>query len=148
MSFSYGFGANPTIDYPRMLIGDTVEAGHIYEDSEINSAYAIQANVWQSSMFYSGSGGRTLPSTPVSYYRVAALLLDSLASNRARLGGVTKLLDVTLSLGAVAKSLHDQANCWRELDDNSGAFVMIEQTNTTFGFLDRFWKQVQRQNAL
>lgn len=143
--FTYQFGANPSIDYVRLLIGDTVCDGHIFEDSEIDSAYAIQRATFQSSMFYSGSDGANLPNQPVSYLRVAALLLDSIAGNRSRLVGVTKLLDVTLAdYGSVARSLRDQANSWREVDDNSGAFMVIEQCGTSWGFMQRFRSQVQR----
>src|SRR5688572_3414425 len=144
--FTYRYGANPRIDYVRMLIGDTVCEGHIFEDSEIESAYAIQAAQFQSSMLYDNLQSPGLPATPVSYLRVAALLMDSLASNRTRLMGVTKLLDVTLSDSlSVARGLRDQANQWREVEDNSGAFVIVEQCHTIGGFLQRFYSQIQRR---
>jgi hypothetical protein len=148
--FTYQFGSNPTIDYPRLLVGDTECENHIFEDSEISAFYAIQAAQFQSGMRYSGSAGSNLPSTPVSYLRVAALMLDALASSRSRLLSVTKLLDVTLAADGsqkTAASLREQARQWREIDDNSGAFVIIEQCTTSFGFLQRFYSQVQRQNA-
>ena len=147
MSFTYNLGANPVVDYPRLLIGDTQDQNHIFEDEEIASATALQAATFQSSMLYSGPGGRSLPSQPVSYLRVAALLLDCLASSRSRLAGVTKLLDATVDIGKASDSLRKQAQQWREVDDNSGAFMIIEQCPTSFGFMDRFYKQVQRQNA-
>lgn len=146
MAFTYQFGANPGIDFPRMLIGDTQDTDHIFEDSEIQSAYVIQAAQFQSSMLYSGGAGQNLPSSPVSYLRVAALLLDALASSKARLI-VSKLLDATITPAQTAKALHDQAQAWREVEDNSGAFCIIEQCTTSFNFLSRFYAQVQRQNA-
>lgn len=148
--FTYQFGANPTIDYVRMLIGDTECDNHIFEDSEITAAYAIQQSQFQSSMLYSGGAGATLPSSPVSYLRVAALLCDALASSRSRIISIQKLLDVTLAPEAsqkTAAALREQAKQWREVDDNSGAFVIIEQCTTSFGFLQRFYNQIQRQNA-
>lgn len=145
--FTYTYGANMQIDAVRMLIGDTTCDNHIFEDAEIMAAYTIQQSQFQSGMRYSGAAGANLPSTPVSYLRVAALLLDCLASSRSRLGGITKLLDVSLDPGKVASSLRDQAERWREVDDNSGAMVIIEQVHTSFGFMDRFVRQIQRQNV-
>lgn len=146
MGFTYQLGANPTIDFPRLLIGDTEDTNHLFEDEEIQSAYKIQAAQFQSSMLYSGGGGQNLPSSPVSYLRVAALLLDALASSKARLM-VSKLLDANITPAATSKALHDQAQAWRDVEDNSGAFFVIEQCTTSFGFLQRFYSQVQRQNA-
>jgi hypothetical protein len=146
MGFSYQFGTNPQVDWPRILIADTQECKHVFEDEEILSVYAIAGAAWQSSMKYSGTQGATLPSTPASPYRIAAILLKSLAGNRARLSSVTQLLDVKkISPAVAAKALMDQANDWLKMDDESGAFVLIEQCNTTWSFKDRFWKQVQRQ---
>lgn len=145
MSFSYQSGANPQIDWPRLLVSDTDSTKPVFSDEEIMSVYAIAGSVWQSSMTFSGTMGKTLPSTPASPYRIAAILLKSLASNRARLSSILGLLDVKLNPAAAAKALMDQANDWLTLEDNSGAFVMIEQCTTAWSFSDRFWKQVQRQ---
>jgi hypothetical protein len=144
--FSYSLGANPTIDYPRLLVGDTQNAGHIFEDEEITAAYSIQASIFQSSMQYSGAAGATLPASGVSYFRVAAILLKALASSKARLL-VSKLLDANITPDRAAKALMDQANDWLAMDDNSGAFTIIEQCSTGWGFIERFFKQVQRQSA-
>ena len=147
MAFSYQFGANPQIDYPRLLISDTQDVGHIYEDSEITMAYNIQAAQFQSSQFFSPPAGRNLPASPVSYLRVAALLLDALAANKSRLGSITQLLDVHLSPSVAAKSLRDQAAAYRQTDDDAGAFALIEQCSTTWAFQDRYWNQIQRQSG-
>ena len=149
MSFSYQYGANPPIDYPRFLVSDTVDLNHIFEDSEIAMATIIQGLSWQSSMQYSGvQGSTTLPTPPVSYRRVAATLLDTLAANASRLSQITKLLDVELSPGVAAKALRDQAQCLRDEDD-AGAFVIIEQVQTgaPWAFRDRWWAQIQRQSG-
>lgn len=147
VAFTYTFGANPAIDYPRLLISDTVDLNHIFEDSEIMAATGIQNATFQSGMFYSGVGGATLPTTATAYLRVAALLLDSLAANKARLSVITQLLDVHMDPSKAAKALSDQAKNYREVDDNSGAIYLIEQVNDVFSFRDRFWKQVQRQSG-
>ncbi len=148
MSFSYGGGSNPTIDYPRMLIGDTNSSQPIFQDSEILSAYQIQAAMFQSSMFFSGPAGQNLPSQPVSYLRVAALLLDSLSSNKAYLASIKALPDVKLDSSDAAKELRTMAAEYRSVEDNAGAFVIIEQCTTIWGFQQRYWNQIQRQTGI
>jgi hypothetical protein len=159
LSFSYGLGlnppvANPPIDYPRLLVSDTQEfaangttRAYIFEDSEILAAALINANVWQSAQFYSGPAGAYVASTPTNYLRTAALLLDSLASNRARLSSIKQVLDIKLDPALAAKNLHDAAQAYRDADDNSGAFIIAEQVNTDSSVIDRWWKQIQRQAA-
>ncbi len=150
IDFTYDFNTNPTVAYVRLLIADTVNTDAqpaIFSDTEINAFYVIQMSQFQSSMFFSGPAGRNLPASPLSYLRVAALALDALASNKARLSSITKLLDVSLSPDKAAVALRDQAAEYRKIDDESGAFVMIEQCNTQWAFIDRYWAQVQRQTG-
>jgi hypothetical protein len=148
VSFSYQYGNNPAIDYPRLLISDTQDENHVFEDQEILAATQIELGVWQSGMFWSGAQGVTpLPTPPVPYRRIAATLLDAIASNKSRLSSVTQLLDVHLSPEVAAKALRDQAASLRETDDNSGAFVIIEQVNGPSSFRDRWWKTLQRMSA-
>ena len=148
MSFTYGLGANPTIDIPRLLISDTQSTNHVFEDEEITMAYTIAGSFFQSAQFYSGAGGANIPTTPVSYLRVAALLLDSLAANKSRLASIKQLLDVKLDSSDAAIQLRATAAEYREVDDNSGAFMIIEQVNDNFSFRERFWKTVQRNSAV
>lgn len=148
--FTYDFDTNPQVAYVRLLISDTVntdEQPAIFSDTEISAFYVIQMSQFQSSMFFSGPAGRNLPSQPLSYLRVAALALDSLASNKARLSSITKLLDVSLSPDKAALALRTQAQEYRTVDDESGAFVIFEQVTTVWSFRDRFWSQVQRQTG-
>ncbi len=159
MSFSYGLGLspavpNPPIDYPRLLVSDTQQFAangttpiYIFEDAEILAAAAINGLVWQSAQFWSGPGGQYLPPTPVNYLRTAALLLDSLAANRARLSSIKQVLDIKLDPAVAAKNLKDQAQAYRDADDNSGAFIIAEQVNDQYSFRDRWWNQIQRQVA-
>lgn len=147
MSFTYDFTAAPAISYVRLLIADTDPGCPIFQDDEITAAYAIQGNIWQSSMFYSGSDGvNTLTTGPVSYRRVAALLLDSLASNRARLSSITQLLDVKLDPSKAATALREIAKGYRDEDDN-GSFAVIEQVNNDWAARDRWWRQIARQSG-
>jgi hypothetical protein len=152
MSFSYQFGANPPIDYPRLLISDTQEFApngttpiYIFEDSEITAFANITSAVWQSSMFWTGPyGSLNLPSSPVNYLRIAALALDSLAANKSRLASIKQMLDVKLDASDAAIQLRTTAQEYRDVDDNSMAFVIIEQCPNYWSFVDRFWKQWQR----
>lgn len=150
MSFTYDFDTNPRVAYIRLLVSDTTNSPTpaIFTDEEINAFYAINGNVWQSAQFYSGNGGlQNLPTTCVSYYRVAALALDSLASNRARLAAAIESLDVKVDIGPAAKALKDQAQAYRDLEDNSGSFAIAETVGTVFAFHQRFWAQVMRQSG-
>ncbi len=145
MSFTYA-GAPPSIRFVRLLIPDTDPANPIFSDEEIDDFYTIQRSQFQSGMYYSGPTGRNLPNQPVSYLRVAALALDSLANNKGRLGSVLQLLDVKLeSLSVAAKILREGAKNYREIDDAAGAFMIAEQVHNDWSFSDRWFKQYQRQ---
>ena len=154
-TFSYGYGTNAVIDPIRLLVSDTQEFGPdgvtpvwVWADQEIQMAYNIQAGAFQSSQFWSPPSGQfTLPTTPVSQLRVAALLLDALAANTSRLATIKQVLDVKLDSSDAAIQLRATAAEYRTVEDESGAFAIIEQVNDVFSFRDRFWKQVQRQQG-
>jgi hypothetical protein len=162
VSFSYSLATTypstqPLIDYPRLLVSDTnqfqangTSRAYVFEDSEILSMYSIVGNVYQSSMQYDFPNTIQVPATPVSYIRVAAYLLNSLAANKARLSGVIQLLDVKLSYKDATKALQDQAAAWLTLDDDTGAFAIIEQTQwgDDASFMGRYFREVQRQSFL
>jgi hypothetical protein len=154
-TFSYQGGLNPPIDYPRLIISDTQQFAadgvtpiYVFSDQEIQAATAIELAVWQSAQFWCGPQGTTPLNTQATpWRRIGATLLDSLAANKSRLSAVQQILDVKLNPSLAAKALQDQAQALRDADDNSGAFVIIEQVNDTFSFIDRYWKTVQRQSA-
>ncbi len=149
MSFSYALGANPPIDYVRLLISDTQSLNHIFEDEEITTFANITSGVWQSGMFYSGVGGvGTLPTSPVNYLRTAALALDSIAANKSRLASIKQILDVKLDSSDAAIQIRATAAEYRQIDEESIAFVIIEQCQNEWSFRDRFWKQWQRQTGV
>lgn len=150
-TFTYDFDNAPLISFVRLLISDTQEfradgitRAYVFSDQEIDAFYVIQMSQFQSGMYYNPPAGQNLPSTPVSYIRVAALALDSLASNRAKLAGIIELLDVKLDMNAAAKNFRDQAKDWRDVDDNSGAFAIIEQVSDEWSFRDRWIRTWQR----
>ncbi len=144
-TFTYNFTTAPLVSYVRLLISDTQAPG-IFSDEEIAAFYNIQAAQFQSSMFYSYPAGQNLPSSPVSYLRVAALALDSMSTNLSRVSSVLQVLDVKLNPNASDQMRKDAAN-YRQVDDEAGAFAIIEQCTTVWGFSDRYWNQVQRQSG-
>lgn len=148
MSFSYNLGANASIDYPRLLVSDTQAVNHVFEDDEITAMYNIVGANFQSAQFYSGLGGANLPSSPVSYLRVAAYLLMAIAANKSKLASIKQLLDVKLDSSDAAKMMIETAKQYLDMDDNAGAFMIIEQVNDTFSFRDRFWATVQRTSSV
>lgn len=155
MSFSFNASnPQPQWDWVRIMIGDTVGFGpngqrvYIFEDQEIAAMAAILTQQFQSSMFYSPPAGQNLPQYPIPYLRIAALALDSMAANKSYLASVEELLDVKLDAAKSADALRKQAQAYRDQDDNSGAFFVIETVQDSFSLYDRYWKQVQRQQGL
>jgi hypothetical protein len=154
MSWSFGAGSNPPIDYPRILTGDMNPVSPIFQDESILAIEQIVTTPFQSGQFFSTPSGPTgggtlgtyLPQTPIPYYRVAAIMLNSMASMQAWPSAVTELLDVKLNGPAAVKALQNLAQSYLDLDDNSGAIFIIEQVNDDWSFRDRFWKQWQRQS--
>lgn len=155
MSFSYNNGANPPIDYPRLLCADTqqyapdgITPAYAFSDQEIAAATVIVALQFQSAQFYSPPlGVYSFPSPPTAYLRVAAMLLNALAANKARLSSIKQILDVKLDPKDAAEQMRQTAQMYLDMDDNSGAFCIIEQVNNDYSLIDRFWKQVQREQA-
>lgn len=146
MSWSYTPGT--PIFYVRLLIADTSETNPIFSDEEINGFLQINQLTWQSSMFSSYQMGTIqLPSTPSNFLRAAALALQSLAGNAARLAGVTQLLDVKLSPAQASTALRQQAQSYLDMDDNSGAFAIAECVTTVWAFRDRWLAMLQRQTG-
>lgn len=154
-TFSYQGGDNPPIDFPRLLVSDTNQFGpdgvtpiFAFWDQEIVAATKIEMAVWQSGQFWSGPMGVTplRNSQVIPWRRIAATLIDALSMNAARLNQISQMLDVKLNPGAV-KDMQAQAAALREADDNSGAFVIIEQCNDYWSFIDRYWRTVARSSA-
>jgi hypothetical protein len=147
MAFTYDFAAAPQISNVRLLISDTDSSNFVFEDAEITAAFTIQQSQFQSAQFYSPPAGANLPASPVSYLRVAALLLDAMACNASKLALFTRILDVEMSSATAAAALRDQAKQYRTTDDDAGAFMVIEQVNNGWTLRQRYWNQVQRQQG-
>lgn len=142
MSFSYQYGSNPTIDYVRLLTGDTVDSGHIWEDAEIQAAYVIDT-AWAI-----GPAAQGIPTSTgsVTSRRAAAVLLDSLAANKSRIAAAAKVLDIQINLKDAADALREQAQCYRDVEADSGYFAITEMVNDPFSARERVWKQNLRLN--
>lgn len=147
MAFTYDFDTEPAISYVRLLVSDTDSQNFVFSDAEVTAAFTIQQSQFQSAQFFTPPAGRNLPATPLSYLRVAALLLDSMASNSSKLAMFTRILDVEMAPQNAAKMLREQAKSYRETDDDSGAFMIIEQVNNGWALRDRYWAQIQRQQG-
>lgn len=150
MSFSYGMGSNLPIDGPRFLVADTVQfkpdnvtRAYIFEDEEITMVAGMNAFA----VISPSGGGQSTTTSPSSPFYVAATLLESLASNKARLASIQELLDVKLSPEKAAQELRAQAEALRNSERNSGAFAIIEQCNDQFAARERLWKSLLRLQA-
>lgn len=139
MAFTYQFGANPTIDFPRLIVGDTVDAGHIWEDSEIMAGYQI--DVAYAIVPMNGQVATNYGGSPATWRRVAATLLDGLASSRGRLAGALQVLDIKCDLGKASSELREQAKYLREVEDNAGHFASAEMVNDPQQARERVYKQ-------
>lgn len=141
-TYTYQYGANPTIDYPRLIIADTdVVNNPVFADEEILMAGQIDT-IAVFPMVGPAGFSRTF-GTP-SPRRVAATLLDSLASNTSRLAAVLKVLDVQMDSSKAADQLRAQAKALRDIELNSGAFAIVEMSYNDFTDRERVEKQFLR----
>ena len=149
MSFTYNFSTAPAIAYVRLLIADTDSLKPIFDDDEINAFLFLTSsqNIYASSMVAPSGVVGPVPLQVFSYYRAAAVALDTLAGLRARLASVIQILDVKLNPGLAAKYLRDQAQAFRDMDDNMGHFAIAEMVNNQFQARERVWKQFLRLEA-
>ncbi len=145
MAFTYDFTSSPTLSMVRLLVGDTVDAGHIWEDAEINAVLQMESS---QGLFISLTGYSVTPPQVYSVRRAAAALLDGLAANKSRLSGAVKVLDISIDIGAAAKSLKDTAQNYRDTEADSGAFAIAEMVENSFTMRERFWNQIARQAAV
>lgn len=139
--YTYKFGANPFIDYPRFLVADTDMTAPIFADEEIAIAYQVD----QIAMIIPiGQGVPTQVQAQPSARRAAANLLDSLAGDKSRLASIKQLLDVKLDTSDAAIQLRATAKEWRDIEANSGNFAITEMVNTQWSARERVWKQLLR----
>jgi hypothetical protein len=146
VTFSYDFVTAPLISQVRMLIPDTDYTAPIFGDDEINQAIFIESS---QGLYCSGQAnpvGNSV-SPPVQVYsirRAAALLVDVIAGNNARLGIIQQLLDVKLDSSKAVVALRAYADSLRQTEAMSGAFAITEMVVDPFSARERVFKQILR----
>jgi hypothetical protein len=140
MSFTYGMGGNPQIDAPRMLIADTDSTHPIFQDEEILMAYNIDTIQYFPQISTNVASAGPTP----SYRFVAALLLEALAANKARLAAALEVLDIKIDASKAAIELRKTAEAMRDAERNSGAYGIAELFYDQFTGRERLWKQLIR----
>lgn len=142
-TYTYTYGDNPIIDYPRLIVSDT-GPDWIFADQEIMAGYQIDSIAVI--LPVSGGLGNTITQTfgTPSYRRCAATLLDSLAANAGRLSNVLKVLDIEINVAKAASDLRAQAKALRDVEANSGAFAIAEVVNDEFSARERWVNQFLR----
>lgn len=145
MSWSYQMGGNPPIDYVRLLIADTDVNNQVFQDEEIRMAAPIIPTFY---MTPNNGGGQAAGPNFVSpsYYRQAAILLDVLAADKSRLAAQLKVLDIEMNLQVAAQELRATAKEYRDVEDNSGSFAIVEMVPNNYAAYERVWKQLLRLN--
>jgi hypothetical protein len=146
MSFTYDFTTAYDISVVRLLIPDTDATTPIFQDAEIVAFLTLES----SQGVIVGLGGFNL-STPVtqvySYRRAAALGLMALAGSRSRLGGMLKVLDITIDTTKAASALTQQAKDYIDQEANAGYFAVAEMVQNPFSMRERLYNMALRQLA-
>jgi hypothetical protein len=146
MPFTYDFNTAPLLSQVRMLIPDTDPLNPIFQDVEVNQAIQIESS---QGLYCSGQANNTGSSVspPIQVYsirRAAALLVDVVGGNSARLAIFQQALDVKLDASKAAAALKAYAQTLRDTEANSGAFAIAEWVVDQFSARERVWKQILR----
>jgi hypothetical protein len=151
VSFTYNFTTDPVLSRVRLLIADTDASNYIFEDVEITQALYMESS--QALYCSPQSNPTAFPTSSVyipqvySPYLAAALLLDSLASNKARIGSITQLLDVKLDPTKASKMFRDIAESYRQREQDMGHFAVAEMVYDQFTTRERILNQWLRLYA-
>lgn len=149
--FTYSYGNNVPLDYVRILIPDTDSTKPIFADAEILMFLQMESS--QALYVSPQSNPTAFPTSSVYIPQIyspllaAALALDSLAGNKARLSSVIQLLDVKLDPAKAAIALHAQAESYRQREQDQGHFAIAEQVVNQFTARERVWAQWLRLYA-
>lgn len=129
-----------------MLVADTDLNNPVFTDDEVNAALFLESsqNLYVSGMATPGGAASQVPVQVYSYYRAAALLLDSLAANKARLAAINELLDVHLTAEKASQELRATAKEYRTVEANAGHFAIAEMVGNIFQSRERIYKQLLR----
>lgn len=150
MSFTYDFSTALILSQVRMLIPDVDPTKPIFSDDEINQAIYLTSS---QGIYVSSQAQTTAASvnpTPLVYSvrLAAAMLIDVIASSKAKLGIVEQILDVKLAPGKAQAALHAQAEALREQEDNLGSFAIAEIVYDSFSARERWLNQMLRLEGI
>ncbi len=127
---------------------DTDATNPIFDDAEINAFLYMTSS---QALYISGQAavtGAQVQNPPIpqvySVMFAAALGLDAIASNKARLAAIAQILDVKLGHDAAAAALHTQAEAYRNTERNGGSFAIAEMVVDQFGARQRITNQFLR----
>ena len=143
--FTYDFNTDPLLSTVRMLVPDTVAPG-IFSDAEVNQAIYIESSQGLYCSNQANAGGNSVGTgvQVYSYRRAAALLVDCIAGNWAKLAVIEQLLDVKLNGPKAAEALHAHAEALRQTEAMSGAFAIAEWVLDNATAQERVYKQMLR----
>lgn len=146
MSFTYDFTANLLLSQVRMLVPDTDATHPIFNDDEVNQALYLTSSQGLYVAAQAAAGGSNRNTTPLIYSvrMAAALLIDALASNKAKLAVVEQILDVKIDPSRAQKALHEQAECLRDQERKLGSFAIAEVVTDSFSARERWYAQILR----
>lgn len=144
MSFSYTPGT--PVFYVRSLIPDTNSTRSIFSDEEINGFLYLNSSqfLYVSAMAVQGGAAPIPPVQVYSFYRTAAMAIDVIASDRAKLATLQQVLDIKIDGGKAQASLHEIAESLRTQEDNLGHFAIAEMTFDPFAARERTLNQLLR----
>lgn len=143
MSFSYQ--PMTAIFFVRSLIPDTNQSNAIFSDEELNGFLFLESSqgIYTSGMAWPNGSQAPLPIQVYSYRRAAAMAIDVIAADRAKLATIQQLLDVKIDGGKAQTALHEIAESLREQEDNLG-FAIAEVTYDPFAARERMLNQLLR----
>lgn len=132
------------MDYPRLLISDTQQfkadgstRAYIFEDSEILATAQMVKP-------FAITGKGTFTPAVASPRMTAAALLESLAANKARLGGALSVLDIKVDFAKAATEIRALAKQLRDAENSDGSFAITEIGWNEPARRMRLWAQIER----
>lgn len=143
MSFSYQ--PMTPIFFVRSLIPDTNMANAVFSDEELNGYLFLESSqgIYSSGQAWPNGNQGSMPIQVFSYRRAAAMAIDVIAGDRAKLATIQQLLDVKIDGGKAQSALHEIAESLREQEDNT-SFAIAELTYDPFAARERMLNQLLR----
>lgn len=143
MSFTYDLVNAYDLSVVRLLVFDTNSAAPIFEDIEVTTALQYESSQ-NLIVALSGYTLRQPAKLIYSHRRAAAMLLRSLAANKARLATISGLLDVKLNAAQAAQQLNALADQYINDEANAGYFAISEMVVNNFSMRERLVAMLYR----